>query len=222
MVDRSPEASFQASHASVVGRYAYRPDTDEWWWSDAMFRIHGFEAGQVVPTTELVMRHIHPDDVAAAWESRERVVARAEPFSFLHRIRTAQGASRVVLAAGHLQTDDGAPVVHGHLIDVTDMRRDAVSAGVSARVGSAVDDFVGHRAVIEQAKGVLMQLYSIDADTAWAVVLAFSQDTNRKVRDIAEVLVEAAAVDRTPTKTYAGSAHEVLEHLYERPPGRRA
>ncbi len=60
---------FEASGAALVGRYTYRPDSDEWWWSDTMFVIHGFEPGAVVPTTELVMRHIHPEDVPAAWES---------------------------------------------------------------------------------------------------------------------------------------------------------
>lgn len=193
-----------------MGRYTYRPDTDEWWWSDAMFRIHGFEPGEVLPTTELVMRHIHPEDVPAAWESREQVVDKHEPFSFLHRIVAADGEARVVIAAGHLDTDGVAPVIIGHLIDITDVRRDAVDS----ELDQVVDDFVGHRAVIEQAKGVLVQLYSVDVDTAYALLRAFSTDTNRKVRDIAQVLVDAATSDRTPAKHRALSAQRMLERLY--------
>ena len=214
-MQRSAGDGFRASGAALVGRYAYRPDTDEWTWSDTMYSIHGFEPGAVVPTTALVMRHIHPEDVAAAWESREAAVERKEPFSFLHRIRTARGDLRVVLAAGHLEDEDGTPVVHGHLVDITDLRQDAVHTEVDAAVGV----FVAHRATIEQAKGVLMQLYSVDADTAWALLRAFSEDTNRKVRDIASVLIEAATTDRTPTKHGPASAHVMLERLYDTPPG---
>jgi hypothetical protein len=197
-------------HAALVGRYTFCPATDEWWWSDTMYRIHGFEPGEVVPTTELVMRHLHPEDVEAAWESREKAVDRREPFSFLHRIVTADQKERVVIAAGHLDCNGGAPAITGHLIDLTDVRREAVDA----ELDRAVHDFVDHRAVIEQAKGVLVQLYSVDVDTAHALLRAFSSDTNRKVRDIAEVLVAAAAVDRTPTKHRSPSAHDMLERLY--------
>jgi hypothetical protein len=202
--------AFKAPHAALVGRYTYRLDTDAWWWSDSMFRIHGFEPGSVVPTTELVMRHIHPDDIVAAWESREQVVDRKEPFSFLHRIVTAADRIRVVLAAGHLEDVDGTSLISGHLVDITDVRREAVDSELE----HVVDDFVGNRAVIEQAKGVLMQLYSVDAETAYALVRAFSSDTNRKVRDIAQVLVCAASDDRTPSKTEPASAHRMLERLY--------
>ncbi len=210
MREGAPGGAFKSPHAALVGRYTYYPATDGWCWSDTMFRIHGFEPGDVVPTTELVMRHIHPEDVEAAWESREQVVERQEPFSFLHRIVAADNQTRVVIAAGHLDTDGEAPVIVGHLIDITDVRREAVDS----ELDQAVDDFVGHRAVIEQAKGVLVQLYSVDADTAWALLRAFSTDSNRKVRAIAQVLVSAASDDRTPTKHAPLSAHRMLERLY--------
>ena len=213
MREGAPGGAFRSPHAAVVGRYTYRPDTDAWCWSDAMFRIHGFEPGEVVPTTELVMRHIHPEDVPAAWESREQVVEKQEPFSFLHRIVAADGEPRVVIAAGHLDTDGDGPVIVGHLIDITDVRRDAVDS----ELDQVVDDFVGHRAVIEQAKGVLVQLYSVDVDTAYALLRAFSSDSNRKVRDIAQVLVDAASCDRTPIKHRSLSAQRMLERLYAEP-----
>ena len=101
-------------------------------------------------------------------------------------------------------------MVNGHLIDITDVREDAVNV----ELDSAVSDFVGQRAVIEQAKGVLMQLYSVDADTAWALLRAFSADSNRKVRDIAGLLTTAASEDVTPVKGRAPSVTLMLERLY--------
>ncbi|WP_159081459.1 PAS and ANTAR domain-containing protein [Nocardioides sediminis] len=214
MTQRTAGGAFSASQAALVGRWTYRPDTHEWWWSDTMFRIHGFAPGEVVPTTELVMRHLHPENVAPAWETLEAVVERHEPFSFLHRIRTATERERVVIAAGHLDDGGRDPVVIGHLIDITDLRQEVIDT----ELDSAVADFVDHRAVIEQAKGVLVQLYSVDADTAWALLRAFSADSNRKVRDIAQTLVGAASCDRTPIKHRAVSAHVMLDRLFGNPP----
>lgn len=208
---RSTVGAFVGSRTALVGRYTYRPKSDQWWWSDAVFLLHGFEPGAVVPTTELVLRHIHPDDRLAAWESRETALDVQEPFTFLHRIVRADGRERIVIAAGHLEEDDdGVPVVVGHLVDLTDVLQDAVSAAVDP----AVADFNEHRAVIEQAKGVLMQLYSVDTDTAFALLQAFSMSANRKVREVAASVVVAASVGMTPVRGDSPSAHDLLKQLF--------
>lgn len=210
MTTHAPGGATRAPHAALVGHFTHRPDADEWWWSDGMFRIHGFEPGEVVPTTALVMSHVHPDDRTSAEASRNGAVERGEPFSFVHRITTADGRDRVVVAAGHVEHHDETMVIVGHLIDITDVRQEAVAR----ELDGAVEDFVEHRAVIEQAKGVLVQLYSVDPDTAWAVLRAFSADSNRKVRDIAGLLVEAAGDNVTPTRGRSPSPHVMLKRLY--------
>ena len=49
------------------------------------------------------------------------------------------------------------------------------------------------RAVIEQAKGIIMGDRRCTSDEAFALLAKISQDTNRKVRDVAEALVERAS-----------------------------
>ena len=44
------------------------------------------------------------------------------------------------------------------------------------------------RAVIEQAKGILMERYKLTADGAFALLTNASQRTNTKLRDVAEEL----------------------------------
>ena len=51
-------------------------------------------------------------------------------------------------------------------------------------------DFVEHRAVIEQAKGVLMVVYDIDADAAFDLLKWRSQLTNTKLPGLAERLMK--------------------------------
>lgn len=53
------------------------------------------------------------------------------------------------------------------------------------------------RAVIEQAKGVIMAIHSIPADEAFAVLVEHSQARNEKVRDIAEQFIDSILADDT-------------------------
>ena len=77
-----------------------------------------------------------------------------------------------------------------------------------------VDDFRAHRAVIEQAKGIVIQLFAVDADEAFDRLRASSQAANVKVRDLAQYLVVAAAQDRTPGKVENNlGLTEILEVL---------
>jgi GAF domain-containing protein len=55
--------------------------------------------------------------------------------------------------------------------------------------GSRIDQAQADRAVIEQAKGMLMASSDIDADRAFELLVAASQRENRKLRDIAAEIV---------------------------------
>jgi AmiR/NasT family two-component response regulator len=48
------------------------------------------------------------------------------------------------------------------------------------------------RAVIEQAKGIIMGQRRCTADEAFALLSKLSQDCNRKLREVAEALVAKA------------------------------
>lgn len=52
------------------------------------------------------------------------------------------------------------------------------------------------RAVIEQAKGILMGARRCTAEEAFDILIQLSQDANRKLRDVAEALVDEAASNR--------------------------
>jgi transcriptional regulator with GAF, ATPase, and Fis domain len=54
------------------------------------------------------------------------------------------------------------------------------------------------RAVIEQAKGIIMGDRRCGADEAFAILTKLSRDTNRKVRDVATTLVNRAADSGKP------------------------
>jgi hypothetical protein len=81
-----------------------------------------------------------------------------------------------------------------------DQNRPFVCMGVDMSVGTdgspATDDFgaavaevVENRAVIEQAKGMLMFVYGMDADAAFELLRLRSQHSNVKLRLLAEQIV---------------------------------
>ena len=61
-----------------------------------------------------------------------------------------------------------------------------------AQVAEQLQNAMQSRAVIEQAKGILMGERRCDAREAFDVLVALSQDTNRKLRDVAQALVDRA------------------------------
>jgi ANTAR domain-containing protein len=92
------------------------------------------------------------------------------------------------------------------------------------RITEALRAITERRAVIEQAKGMLMLVYGVDADEAFDVLRKQSQDNNVKLFLVAEQvmkdLVELAR-NRGPVRQLAlggliGSASQRIEHSAER------
>ncbi|BEL02114.1 GAF and ANTAR domain-containing protein [Actinoplanes sichuanensis] len=69
-------------------------------------------------------------------------------------------------------------LANAHLYDTT--------AGLARHMQAAMES----RAVIEQAKGIIMGERRCTADEAFTILTRVSQDTNRKLRDVAAALVE--------------------------------
>jgi ANTAR domain-containing protein/GAF domain-containing protein len=63
----------------------------------------------------------------------------------------------------------------------------------TAQLARDMAEAMRSRAVIEQAKGMIMAEHRIDADAAFDRLVRLSQDSNVKLRDVARKIVEAAA-----------------------------
>ncbi|HYB37003.1 MAG TPA: PAS and ANTAR domain-containing protein [Mycobacterium sp.] len=194
-----------------VGRFRFFLDGQRWEWSDAVARMHGYEPGMVVPTTELLLQHKHLDDRQQVAAILDRVL-QGEPFSSRHRIIDTAGHTHWVVVVGERMLDDAGDVVStsGFYVDVTESLQSDVSAVVSEVAGS--------RAQIEQAKGVLMAAYGISADRAFDILVWRSQETNIKVRDLAARFLSAVAGSvSADTRTHVDHALLTLE----KPPNTR-
>ncbi|PQM46677.1 hypothetical protein C1Y40_03114 [Mycobacterium talmoniae] len=185
-----------------VGRFRYFLDGQRWEWSDAVARMHGYEPGAVQPTTELLLQHKHPEDRPQVAAVLDRV-GHGEPFSSRHRIIDTGGRTHWVIVVGDRMLDDTGTVIGtaGFYTDVTE--------ALQSDVSTAVSEVAESRAIIEQAKGVLMVAYRISADRAFDILVWRSQETNVKVRDLAGRFLSALS-GKLPPDVLSDIDHTLL------------
>ena len=87
-------------------------------------------------------------------------------------------------------------------------------AWLRSALEAEIEDFKRNRAIIEQAKGVLMQLLAVDPDQAFAALSRYSQTHNVKLRTLAERLTAWASEGVDPPRHLTGrQVSELLERL---------
>jgi PAS domain S-box-containing protein len=194
-----------------IGYFTYTVAEDHWAWSDGLYAIHGYAPHEVTPSTETMLRHKHPDDVARALEVLETAVSHGRPFSCYHRIIDRRGEVRSVLSLGRSITDPDGRVecLTGFFADLTAVRR----AEAKAELDAVVVDIARRRAVIEQAKGMVMFALGCDADAAFALLRRYSSTTNLKLHDVALLLTGAGGRGLRADEPSGAALLAVLEDL---------
>src|SRR6201996_7098649 len=121
-----------AGEPQRVGRFKFFLGGERGGWSDPVARMHGYEPRALVPTTELLLQHKHPDDRARVAVVLDRVLS-GEPFSSRHRIIDAAGRTHWVIVVGDAMCDEaGAPIgTTGFYIDVTESLQSEITSVLS-------------------------------------------------------------------------------------------
>jgi hypothetical protein len=171
-----------------VGWFRFYFADERWEWSPQVQRMHGYETGHVNPTTDLVLSHKHPDDYGQVAATLEEIRRTSGAFSTRHRIIDTHGDVHHVVVVGDQLFDDTGAVIgtHGFYVDVTPSMNEAQEEIVS----EAVAEIAEARGGIEQAKGMLMLIYRISADSAFELLKWRSQETNVRLRVLAEQIVK--------------------------------
>ena len=172
----------------LVGQFRFTYDDEQWEWSPEAAQLHGYPAEPMRPTTALVLSHKHPDDHTRMAAALEHVRRTRAPISTRHRIVDVQGRTHEVVVVGQRLLDDAGEVIgsQGFYIDVTapdetarqrdhevyrGCRRDRRTAQRHRRGEGHADAHLPHR-----------------RRTAFALLRWRSQNTNTKLRPLAEQL----------------------------------
>ncbi|WP_456818236.1 ANTAR domain-containing protein [Cellulomonas sp. URHB0016] len=171
-----------------MGRFAINPVDGRCQWSDGMFEIHGMAPGEVVPTLDLMLRHVEAADRDRVLDQIAQGARDGTPFGCQYRLLDLSGAARTVTLTGSGEAGiDGERVVSGFLVDTTAAQQRATASRVNTELALALES----HAVIDQAKGVLMLGYGIDGEAAFELLRWGSQQRNLKLVTLARRLVAA-------------------------------
>jgi hypothetical protein len=187
-------------------------------WSDVLYRIHGYQRGEVVPTVELVLAHKHPGDRAKIRELHTDLAEVGGYFSSYHRLIDSRQRERRVLTTGEAVLD-----ANGRLFSITGIMVDLTStvrAETERATRDAVAGAVRARAVIERAVGILMGRLSVGADAAFALLCVHSNHTNKKLAAIASQLV-GLAEDARNAAALTAFIQDLQRHTSHAPAVRR-
>lgn len=179
-----------------TGTYRVDLTTQEWWWSDETYRIHGFEPGEVVPTTAMVLAHKHPADREQVRHVLEDARRTGAPFASVHRIIDAHGKNHVVSIVGRGRTDDHGDLVDlvGYVLDLTGSIKRFASEEANFSIRAAAQS----RRDIERAKLLVSLALGVDDDEAFALLRRRSNDSNVPLRALAERLVRHVRTATVP------------------------
>jgi PAS domain S-box-containing protein len=110
----------------LVGMGSFELDlrTRELVWSDELFRINGYEPGEVVPTIELAVERMHPEDRAEIQARTATMFESPRAMRAEYRIQHDDGTIRHVIADGtvELGEDEEPLLLVGAVQDVTEER----------------------------------------------------------------------------------------------------
>ncbi len=199
-----------------TGSFRFWFGDQRWEWSPEIYQMHGYAPGEVEPTTELLLAHKHPEDREHVAEAIARSVEQGVPFSSRHRFIDTHGTEHSVMVVADRITDtQGHPIgTSGFYIDLSDTLAEAEHDVLSQRLPEIVES----RAVIERAKGLLMRMYQINEGQAFQVLRWRSQETNVKLRALAEQLLAELPTLTPPDPAIVTEFDHTLLTVHERIP----
>ncbi|WP_369634484.1 PAS and ANTAR domain-containing protein [Nocardia sp. JMUB6875] len=200
----------------AAGSFRFWFASQRWEWSPEVYSMHGYQPGEVEPTTDLLLAHKHPDDREHVAETIARSVHEGKPFSSRHRfIDTLGKEHQVIVVADRIADSSGKPVgTAGFYIDLSDTLAEAEREALDQRLPELVEA----RAVIEQAKAVLMRIYGISAEQAFKILVWRSQETNIKLRVLAAQLIAELPTLPPPSPAIVSAFDHLLLTLHHRIP----
>lgn len=115
--------SERVEYAVGAGSWEWRTESEVSLWSDSLFRMFGYEPGEVEPQVDLILDHVHPDDRGRVEKIFEGMIATgyAEPFEY-RIINTRGELVFIYVTLASSENGDGGRVLYGSALDLTPQR----------------------------------------------------------------------------------------------------
>lgn len=109
-------------HASHDGFWNHNLSTNEAWYSVRFNELLGYGEGELAPTFDTFIDHLHPDDRDRVRHAVDTHLESRHPYDIEYRLRTKQGGYRLFQSRGLAWRDaDGRPLeMSGSIRDITE------------------------------------------------------------------------------------------------------
>lgn len=130
LVARLPEDAerFKRSqYFARIGTWDWDVDTDQLYWSDAIYGMFGYQVGEVVPSYPLFCASVHPEDREQVRAGELRCLATGENHDEEYRVIWPDGSVHWLRETGNVvkNTRDQAVKMMGVVRDITDEKASA-------------------------------------------------------------------------------------------------
>jgi PAS domain S-box-containing protein len=185
----------QVTRLTGAGLYHWNVTTDEVTWTDEMFHLLGYEPGEVTPSAERYLDHVHPDDRQALEAATAGSRAGADAIDEVrHRLVRVDGSVRTVDVRAQSVGEPDGPLLYvlGVARDVTDEVEFQRHAELVRRAADHQRTALTlHDKVVQSLASVVLALDLDEVGTAKREALAAVEAAQRVV---AELLADVAAV----------------------------
>jgi hypothetical protein len=168
-------------------------------WSQLLYDLHGLVPEVDEPTPAVFFDAAASEDHDRVRAEFHRAAQAGGLFSVRDRMVDRQGHTHeLVIAAEAWGMEGDASYVSGFVLDVT--------GPLEERMNQAVAASAQHRAVIEQAKGVVMLALRVPEEAAFRALRGLSNTHNIRLADLAEQLTDhvstGSPTDGTPADVF--------------------
>lgn len=114
----------RSQYFARIGTWDWRIDTEELYWSEAIYGMFGYKHGAVEPSYELFCASVHPDDRARVRAGELRCIETGENHDEEYRVIWPDGTQRWLRETGNVVKDETGNTVRmmGVVRDITEER----------------------------------------------------------------------------------------------------
>src|SRR6202790_4571907 len=128
----------EAQRISHTGSFGWRPATGELLWSEETFRVFQYDRTPI-PTPELALQRIHPDDSALVKQTIERASQDGKDYEYECRLVMPDGSVKYIHVMAHALSDESGGIEFvGAVMDVTAAKQ------AEGRIRQIIDTIPAH------------------------------------------------------------------------------
>jgi PAS domain S-box-containing protein len=212
---RESEASLaEAQKMAKLGSWYLDTDTNKLVWSDELYRLFGYQPGEIIPTKEFFNNAVHPDDIRLLKNTialQDSITGEQETTNIIVRLYRKNGEIWYANSRANSIYDDSGKMIkqYGSIQDITDiksaeerekqMQQELFNANHMASIG-------------EMASGIAHEI-----NNPLTGVVGFSQLLIK--RDIPEDIKEDLEIINTEAQRAAKIVSGLLTFAYQNKPG---